>query len=172
MTRIRLVTTDDSGTLAELQVRNRAYLAPWEPARAEAHFTPAGQRAGIDAALMRHQRGEAAPFVILDRDGAVAGRLTLSGVVRGALQSCAMGYWVAEERAGTGLATEAVSAALEHAFTVLGLHRVQAETMLSNVASQRVLQRNDFVRYGIAPRYLHIAGDWRDHVMFQRLADD
>jgi ribosomal-protein-alanine N-acetyltransferase len=41
-----------------------------------------------------------------------------------------------------------------------------------NSASQRVLARNGFVQYGLAPRYLEIAGRWQDHLMFQRLRDD
>lgn len=172
MTRLRLPTPADSSALAELQVRNRTYLAPWEPARPEGFFTDAGQRADLEAALERHERGDAAPFVILDDDGAVVGRLTLSGIVRGPFQSCAMGYWVARERTGRGLATDAVASALAHAFTALGLHRVQAETLLNNNPSQRVLQRNGFEQYGLAPKYLKIAGTWQDHLMFQRLADE
>ncbi|POH68328.1 alanine acetyltransferase [Cryobacterium zongtaii] len=172
MTRLRLATTGDSAALAALQARNRAYMAPWEPARPEEYFTIVGQRADLEAALDRHERGDAVPFVILDDDGIMAGRLTLRGIVRGPFQSCSMGCWVAQERAGKGLATDAVATALTHAFKELGLHRVQAETLLDNIPSQRALQRNGFVRYGLAPKYLKIAGRWQDHVMFQRLADE
>jgi ribosomal-protein-alanine N-acetyltransferase len=35
-----------------------------------------------------------------------------------------------------------------------------------------VLEKNGFVRIGRAPHYLWIAGAWRDHVLFQRTADD
>ena len=162
----------DSSVLAELQVRSRAYLAPWEPVRSENYFSEAGQLADVEAALARYDRGEAVPFVIVDDDGALAGRLTLSGIIRGSFLSCAMGYWVAEERAGRGLATSAVEAATAHAFGTLGLHRVQAETLLSNTASQRVLCRNGFVQFGVAPKYLKIAGEWQDHLMYQVLVDD
>ncbi len=111
------------------------------------------------------------PWVIVNDDGAIAGRLTLSGIVRGPFQSCSVGYWLAEDQTGEGLATEAVRAAVEFAFTQLELHRVQAETLVQNVASQRVLARTGFDQYGLAPRYLNIAGRWQDHLMFQRLND-
>jgi ribosomal-protein-alanine N-acetyltransferase len=42
---------------------------------------------------------------------------------------------------------------------------------VDNVASQRVLERNGFERIGLARRYLHVGGDWRDHILFQRTAD-
>jgi ribosomal-protein-alanine N-acetyltransferase len=130
-----------------------------------------GQRADIEAALARHGRGDAMPWVILDDDGAVAGRLTLSGITRGPFQSCNMGYWLSEDRTGKGLATEAVQAALVSAYTELELHRVQAETLVANVASQNVLAKTGFQQYGLAPKYLKIAGTWQDHLMFQHLND-
>jgi ribosomal-protein-alanine N-acetyltransferase len=33
------------------------------------------------------------------------------------------------------------------------------------------LKKNGFERIGLARRYLCIAGAWRDHLLFQRLAD-
>ena len=58
---------------------------------------------------------------------------------------------------------------LRTAFDELGLHRVEAGTLVHNVGSQRVLERNGFVRFGLAPQYLRIAGRWQDHVLFQVL---
>lgn len=170
--RIRLVSRTDADALSQLLQTHRDFLAPWEPVRSEDYVTAPGQLADIEAALGRHEHGTAAPFVILDDDGSVAGRVTLSGIVQGPFQSCSMGYWLAEDRTGRGLATQAVAAAVEHAFTTLGLHRVEAATLLANTASQKVLARNGFEEFGMAPRYLKIAGEWQDHRMFQRLAED
>ncbi|MFS4505744.1 GNAT family N-acetyltransferase [Clavibacter sp. Sh2141] len=170
--RIRLLTPDDAPALSDLRLRSRAFLAPWEPVRPAEHDTPAGQRADVEAALAHHARGQRVPLAILDDDGSVAGRLDLTGIVRGAFESCAMGYWLAEDRTGRGLATDAVRAAVALAFGDLGLHRVEAGTLPGNRASQAVLARAGFTRYGLAPRYLRIAGEWQDHVLFQRLADD
>jgi [ribosomal protein S5]-alanine N-acetyltransferase len=35
---------------------------------------------------------------------------------------------------------------------------------------QRVLVPDGFVRFGVAPAYLHIAGEWRDHAVYQKVA--
>jgi ribosomal-protein-alanine N-acetyltransferase len=64
-----------------------------------------------------------------------------------------------------------VAGVVRQGFEGLGLHRVEAGTLLSNTRSQAVLERNGFVRFGLAPRYLPIAGEWQDHLLFQRLAD-
>lgn len=58
------------------------------------------------------------------------------------------------------------------AFASLDLHRVQGEVVTDNHRSQRVLERNGFERYGLAPSYLKIAGQWQDCVLFQRIRSD
>jgi ribosomal-protein-alanine N-acetyltransferase len=168
----RLVEFGDVPALAGLARTNRDFLAPWEPARTDAYFTEAGQRELIRDALTRHAQGTALPHVILNESGGVAGRITLSGIVRGPFQSCSVGYWVSAADNGRGLATAALRHITQLAFRELGLHRVQAETLLHNVRSQRVLERNGFTRIGMAPGYLRIAGRWQDHYLYQLLSTD
>ena len=165
----RLVTLDDAPVLAELQRGNRDFLAPWDPARDDSWFTADVQRAIIRTARAEHEQGRCLPHVILDEAGRVAGRITLSGIVRGAFQSCSMGYWLDEAHGGRGLASAAVRHVAQLAFGELRLHRIQAETLPHNVRSQRVLERTGFTRFGMAPAYLKIAGRWQDHVMWQLL---
>lgn len=163
----RLASLEDAPALAALLVRNREFLEPWEPVRPDAYFTVRGQRAVLRAALDQHEQGTCMPRVVLDDAGAVVGRITLNGITRGAFQSCSVGYWVSEHVNGRGLATAAVGHAVRVAFDELGLHRVQGETLLHNGASQRVLERNGFVRIGTAPEYIEIAGRWQDHAIYQ-----
>lgn len=167
----RLITIDDAPALAELVNESRAFLAPWEPIRPESFFTVAGQREVIDGLLERHRARLGLPHVVLAASGEVAGRITLDGITRGAFQSCGMGYWVAERHKGQGLATRAVAEMVRRAFEDLGLHRVEAGTLLHNARSQRVLEKNGFTSYGVAPQLVHIEGRWQDHLMFQRLND-
>lgn len=165
----RPITMKDAPALAELLRDNRDFLAPWQPLRDDRYFTVDGQQADIRDALARHAQGNAYPCVIVDDSARVVGRITLSGIVRGAFQSCSVGYWVGQSDNGKGLATAAVRDIVRVAFGELGLHRVQAETLLHNYGSQRVLERNGFVRFGIAPAYLNIAGRWQDHAVYQVL---
>jgi len=147
--------------LLALRFANRDFLRPFEPERDDSFFTLEAQRARI---------GEHS-YAILDGD-AIAGTISLSNVARGAFQSANLGYWVDRRRNGKGLATRALAATVQEAFGELGLHRLEAGTIVDNVASQRVLEKNAFEPIGLARRYLHIGGDWRDHLLFQRLADD
>jgi len=70
------------------------------------------------------------------------------------------------------VATRAVGLGVEWAFDSAGLHRLEAGTLVDNVGSQRVLEKNGFARIGLAPRYLKIAGAWRDHILFQVTVED
>ena len=164
----RLMTVKDAPALAELFTLNRAFLAPWSPTPPDGFFTTGGQRRAIEEALDDYKRGTRVPHVIVDGE-VIVGRITLSNIVRGAFQSCNIGYWVDGARNGRGLASAAVREITELAFGDLGLHRVEAGTLRHNLASQRVLERNGFERFGVAPEYLRIAGRWQDHILYQAL---
>jgi len=167
----RLVATSDAPELAAVLAANRKFLAPYEPFRPEDYYTAEGQRTYLEDVLRTTAAGLTLPHVIVV-DGRIVGRITLSGITRGPFLSASVGYWVAESANGRGVASAALARILRVAFDEMGLHRVEAGTLVHNAASQRVLERNGFRRYGLAPRYLKIDGDWRDHILFQRLADD
>ncbi len=165
----RLLTPEDAPALAECLTENREFMRPWDALRDDRYFTPEGQREQIEEALRAYTSGAGAPFAILADDGSVVGRININGIIRGAFQSAAIGYWVSKSHNGRGLATAAVAEVKRYAFGPLDLHRLQAETLPHNTGSQRVLRRNGFTPFGVAPHYLKIAGEWQDHVLFQAL---
>jgi ribosomal-protein-alanine N-acetyltransferase len=70
-----------------------------------------------------------------------------------------------------GYMTGAVRLMLEVAFRHLALHRVEAACLPHNQASIALLTRCGFAQEGLARGYLKIAGAWRDHLLFARLAE-
>jgi ribosomal-protein-alanine N-acetyltransferase len=168
---LRLLHPGDGPALAAAYDRDRDHLEPWEPARPAAFHEAGYHTARIPVLLLEHGAGRAVPLVLV-RDDAIVGRLNLTGIERGAARSAHVGYWLASDLTGHGVMTAAVQAGAAHARDVLGLHRLQAATLLHNHASQGVLARTGFVRIGLAPQYLHIAGRWQDHVLFQRVLSD
>ena len=167
---IRLVVRADAPALAALFAAQRKHLALWDPRREPAFFTRGGQRARLVQVERERSAGTSFRFVILE-GGELAGEASITNLVRRSFQSANVGYWVAGERNGRGVATAAVAAACTFAFGELELHRLEAGTLLHNVGSQIVLDRNGFFAFGVAPEYLRIAGAWCDHVLFQRTAD-
>lgn len=164
----RLARKTDAAELAALVNVNRVFQKPYEPYRDAAYYSESGQRFFVERQLEQYQAGAALPLLIID-DDRIVGRITLSNVVRGPMQSATVGYWVSEAENSRGLASHALHEMLHKAFDDMRLHRIEAGTLLDNVRSQQVLEHNNFVRYGTAPEYLYIDGAWRDHALFQRI---
>lgn len=168
---MRLLSLGDAAELASAYVRNRAHLSRWEPVRPEEYYTEAWQAADTANRLRAADSGEGYPWGLFAGD-TVVGRFNLAGIVRGPFQSAGLGYWVDGRYAGRGLASAAVKAIVEISHDELGLHRIEASTLLHNAGSQRVLEKAGFQQIGMAPRYLKIAGTWQDHNLYQVILHD
>ena len=94
------------------------------------------------------------------------------GLAWGSLRSGYIGYWIAREAAGRGSCRDAVAMVTDHGLGTLGLHRIEINIRPENSASLRVAQKLGYRREGYRTRYLHIDGDWRDHVSFVMLAEE
>jgi [ribosomal protein S5]-alanine N-acetyltransferase len=161
----------DAERLTRFMLDQRAFLAPYDPPRGDEFFTVEGQRRELESVVAAASVGTRQRFLIVAGEE-LLGWLTVSNIVRGPFQSANLGYSVGEQYNGQGIGTRAVELARDWAFGEAGLHRLEAGTLVHNRASQRVLEKNGFERIGTARRYLFIAGEWSDHVLFQRLADD
>ncbi|PWI16607.1 alanine acetyltransferase [Streptomyces sp. Act143] len=168
---LRLATAGDADALCAAYVANREHLEPWEPRRPEDFFTVAGQRIRLDERLRQFTEGRLVPWH-LESDGRIVGAITLTGIILGPFRSAYLGYWIGADQQGRGLATAAVERVCRIARETVGLHRIEATTVVDNAASQRVLGKCGFEPIGLAPRYLHINGAWRDHRMFQKILHD
>ncbi|MBK0866467.1 MULTISPECIES: GNAT family N-acetyltransferase [unclassified Saccharopolyspora] len=164
----------DASAWSGLRLQDRDYLQRWEP-------TTFGDWQDRNALLAwpaqwsalrgLARRGQALPFVITV-DGRFAGQLTVGNIVRGALRSAWVGYWVAAECAGGGVATAAVAMAVDQCFGPAGLHRLEATVRPENAASVRVLEKSGFRREGLFERYLDVEGAWRDHYVYGLTTED
>ena len=164
----------DAEEWSQVRLANEAWLSPWEPTATtpwSARHTPQAYRAMRRAVLRRASAGTTLPFVVRV-DGRLAGQVTIDNVVRGALRSGNLGYWIDRSVAGRGMASLAVALVCDHAFGPARLHRLQADIRPENAPSQGLVQRLGFRSEGLLRRYLDIDGDWRDHLSFALLAED
>lgn len=104
------------------------------------------------------------PYAI-ELDGEFCGQLTIGNVTHGALRSAWIGYWVAKEVNGGGVATAALALGLDHGFGPVMLHRIEATVRPENAASRAVLSKVGFREEGLLRRYLEVDGAWRDHLL-------
>jgi ribosomal-protein-alanine N-acetyltransferase len=168
---LRIPSVDDAEALADAYARSAAHLAPWEPARPDNWATPAGQRERLMAVVERYENGSLVPFLLFEGDRVVGG-ITVSDPVGGCFRNGDLGYWIAADATGRGLATRAVEAVVELADTELKLHRLEASTLLHNEISQHVLRRTGFTQVGSAPNYLYIQNEWQDCNIYHRILNN
>ena len=169
--RLRSPRRGDVTPLHEAIAETLADLVPWLPwARAEHGLGET--RRYLRAARSAWSRQSAFEFVIELRESQrIAGIVSLHRVdwVRA---SAGLGYWIRRSEWRRGVASEAASAALDHALGGLRLHRIEALVALENKASQRVVEKLGFVREGIAREVEFIDGRYLDHIQYSFLRSD
>jgi ribosomal-protein-alanine N-acetyltransferase len=155
----------DSRAWDDVRRRNRDWLVPWDATSPDPRAGPVSFRTMVRRYNAQARIGEARPW-LLTVDEALAGQVNVSGIVRGSAQTAHIGYWIAQEYAGHGYVPTGVAMAIDHCFGDLGLHRVEINIRPENVASLRVVEKLGLRNEGMRLRFLHIDGDWRDHLSF------
>ena len=174
--------SDREITLRPLRYRDRAawqrvrrlnaeWLAPWEATR---------PLIDTDGALptyfqmVRYYNKEARElrtlslgiWLKIEQEEIFIGQITLGGIVFGAYRGAHIGYWIDQSYANRGYTSRAVQALTDFAFAQLQLHRIEINLRPENGASRKVAEKSGYHFEGVRPGYLHIAGDWRDHLTF------
>jgi ribosomal-protein-alanine N-acetyltransferase len=143
MPRLELVRADHAEALLAFERENREYFAASIPDRGDDYFAEFAAR---HARLLKMQAAGTDFFHLLVTDeGRIAGRVNL---VEAAGGSAELGYRIAKDHAGRGVATAAVGEVRVLAASRYGLSRLRAKVTLDNPASHRILERNGFVAVG------------------------
>jgi ribosomal-protein-alanine N-acetyltransferase len=173
---LRPIRMRDQRSWQEVSRRNRDWLRRWE---ATVPPAPAGQPPALRPTyrqMVRFLRGEAhagrmLPFVVT-YEGRLVGQLTVGGITWGSMCSANIGYWIDQAYAGRGIIPTVVALAVDHCFDAMGLHRIEVCIRPENGPSRRVVEKLGFREEGLRPRYLHIDGGWRDHLVYALTVDE
>jgi len=110
--------------------------SPYTRRHAEEHLATVAERA---------RRGESVDLHAVDPDGALLGAFSLMALDRAPGQG-EIGYWVAAEARGRGVATRAVRLLTEWGHRELGLERIELMAHDDNLASRAVAERAGYAR--------------------------
>jgi len=170
---LRLPRFSDFNQWHRLRAESRRFLEPWEPSWRHDELTEGAYRTRVIRGKQEYNSGQAVPLFIFGKPKqTLLGGLTIGYIRRGAAQSCMIGYWMGERYSGQGHMFAALQLVIPYIFSVLELHRIEAACIPENERSMRLLEKAGFQREGYLRGYLKIDGQWRDHVMFSRLACD
>jgi [ribosomal protein S5]-alanine N-acetyltransferase len=168
---LRRAQSRDSAELIALRKRSLKRLRPWDPKPAKGMTL--WNQDWVDRLLASRRDSAYCKLLICLRDnGTIVGGASLNSIIRGPFHSAFAGWWLGDSFEGHGYMTEALRLLLEHAFTELRLHRVEANIRPENIRSKRLAERVGFRLEGYSPRYLQIAGTWADHERYAIVVEE
>ena len=147
-----------------------AFEELWKWTRDFAH-TPDSMNTYVNEALHSAERGEAIPFVTIDKEsGRVIGSTRFANIDR-ANRHVEIGWtWITPEFQRTHVNSEAKYLMLTHAFEVWGCARVELKTDVLNTKSRRAMLRMGATEEGTLRKHvLAYAGRWRDTIYYSVL---
>jgi len=142
---LQRLRADHAPAVLAFELANRAYFAGFISDRGDEYFDQFSER--HNALLAEQDAGICACYVLVGEDGSVLGRFNLYEIKDGTAE---LGYRVAQQVAGRGVATATVRELCQLAAAQYGLRTLMAATTHKNVASQRVLIKAGFVPVGPA----------------------
>ncbi len=145
MPELELLHAGHAPAVLAFELVNRAYFAASISDRGDEFFDEFPDR--HRAMLAEQEAGTGAFYVLVAEDGSVLGRFNLYGLEDG---TAVLGYRVAQQVAGRGVATASVRELCRMAAERHGLRILRAATSHDNAASQKVLAKAGFVPVGPA----------------------
>ncbi len=162
----------DRGKWDEVRAVNREWLAPWEATKPTVPGTSGDPELPSFFQMVsthnREGRAQRSLSLAVWYQGSLVGQITLGGIVMGALRGAHIGYWIDKRFSNKGITSKAVMMMTDYGFGKLGLHRIEISFRPENGASRRVAEKAGYHFEGERPRFLHIDGQWRDHICFVR----
>jgi ribosomal-protein-alanine N-acetyltransferase len=151
---------------------NLQWLKPWEATLpripGEDHGINLPSYFQMMSAYNREGRAQRSISLAIWFEGRLVGQISMGGIIFGALRGAHIGYWIDQAYSNRGLTTQAVDLLTEYGFSSLLLHRIEINLRPENAASRKVAEKAGYHLEGERPRYLHIDGQWRDHLCFVR----
>ena len=168
---LRNLTPENTEKMLDYYIRNEEHLRQYEPTRDSSFYTYEGQKEILTESFRQFIDGTSIDLGIF-KDEKLIGKIKLSNIVYGILRNAFVGYSIDKEHQGKGYMKEALNTVCSYAFEEMGLHRLEASTLMDNSRSQGVLKACGFNELGISEKYLYINGEWRDHKIFYKVNDD
>jgi [ribosomal protein S5]-alanine N-acetyltransferase len=148
-----------------------SFLQPWEPEWPKNSTSRDYYMSYWRRLVRRWMQDREYAFLICGKEGALLGGITITDIKREATQTGTLGYWIGSPYAGRGYMKEAAKLAMDFAFRDLQLHRLEATCMPENEPSLRLLHGLGLQQVGLVKRYMKINGEWRDHVLFEKVKE-
>jgi ribosomal-protein-alanine N-acetyltransferase len=171
---LKIVDKSNAQMVTDYYLRNKSFLAEWEPVREPEFYTTQFREQELDKEFNNIVNGTTLKLWIVKKEdeSKVIGAFSFNNIIRGAFLSCYLGYNLDGQEINKGYMTEALRKGIEIIFGEYKLHRIEASILPRNVRSAAVLEKLGFVNEGLSRDYLKINGKWEDHFHMVLLNDN
>lgn len=167
MISLKELTISQSESLLIFEVKNRPFFKQFVPDRPDDYYTIEGISNTIQNMHELRSEDEYYLYLLVNEEDEIMGRVNVYNINR-LTNTAEIGYRIGQDFNGSGYATKAVHLVCEEAKNNLNLSELIAKTISINIASERVLQKNNFVKVETIQRHLPFNGEWYDANVFMK----
>ena len=165
--RIIPINEKDRYDLLKFEIDNRSFFEESCISRGDKYYEENNFKEILKELIKEQEHGTHYMYLIKDDNDEIVGRINLVEIIRGNMNKAELGYRIAKVHNGKGYGKKAVEFILGEALNIHKLHRIEAGTAIENIASQKVLESNEFRKVGIYNKYIHVNGKWNDSVIYE-----
>ena len=168
--RLAVLRKSEAPRVAGYFVKNRDFHKQFSQTHPSSYFTVSEQRKFLAFDCESFLAGSVVPlWITLKGSDEIIGRVSFFNLAYGGMMSCAVGYHLDKDFTGKGYMTEALEEACSFMFKEYGMHRIEAFILPENAPSLALIKRAGFAEEGKRFSYMHINGQYRDHLAFYLL---
>lgn len=170
---LRSLDIEDLIVLKNYLLENQDFMKEWSPTTDSSFYENENLEKIIFDEIKQNENKSALKLhLFLKKENKLIGSISLSNIVYGPFLSCFLGYKLHKDYLKKGYMSEALEKIINIAFDEFKLHRIEANIIPKNIASQKLVQKFGFENEGLSKKYLKINGVWEDHYHYVLLNKD
>lgn len=165
MLSLQLMTKNDYKDVFDFEQRNRSFFEQNLPPRPTAYNSYDSFVIIMDDLVKENESGYSY-MCLLKEDDYIIGRFNIHSIKKG---NCELGYRLDQDFQGKGFATLGVKMIIDFVSNKRDINLITAGTAMTNIGSQRVLEKNGFQRVELVNKVMKVPDQWIDGVVYQKL---
>lgn len=166
--RFAVLNSKATDFVTEYYKKNREFHAEFSQTHDENYFSYSVQKEYLVQETKDFKKGRILPIFItrIGEPKKIIGRISYFDIVYGGMRNAIIGYSLDEDETGKGIMTQSIKYTMRFLSEYYHLHRVEAYILPKNTPSINLIKRVGFGEEGIKHKYMHINGNWEDHLSF------
>ncbi len=170
---LRVLTPNSGGPVADFYNKNFDEFSKYEPLNQYAHSV-SYHKNNLKYEYNLFLKGLFTRFFIFERDNplTIIGTVSYRDIRLEYYNSCVIGYKIDKSKRRLGYCLEAIRAGNLLIFSEMGLNRIEATVLPSNIPSIALLEKAGFTREGLLREKIMLGDVYRDHLLYSLLRKD